>query len=331
MLITIFQSLLLFVHIQVPKTVEFDNSLPYTEITGYKYHTEIFGNPDSAAVIAVHGGPGQGYEYMKCLKQLSSTYHVIFYDQRGAGLSPRGDKKYLTIQQSIDDLHSIVEHFSNGKKVKLIGHSWGAMLVVGYLSKHPETVSQAVIVEPFILYPGAPVKEWVEKSKSMMSNMASTWQIAKSMAYYPFVLKEDGQEGYEYIGTKLSGKNLPGPPYNCEGQDLPPNSFKRMGFAAYNTILKPIIDNPNSLKYDFTNGIAAYHGDLMLMSGECSILGPVYQEKYAIPKLPPQTFHVKAMNMGHHMIPLNTEWTLHTIRKFLNYKNNDWKSSSENK
>jgi hypothetical protein len=129
-LITLFQSLLLFVHKQVPQTVEFDNSLPYTEITGYKYHTEIFGNPDSTVVIAVHGGPGQGYEYMKSLKQLSNTYHVIFYDQRGAGLSPRVEKKYLTIQQSIDDLHSIVEHFSNGKKVKLIGHSWGAMLVI---------------------------------------------------------------------------------------------------------------------------------------------------------------------------------------------------------
>ena len=62
----------------------------------------------------------------------------------------------------------------------------------------------------------------------------------------------------------------------------------------------------------------AYHGDLMLMSGECSILGPVYQEKYAIPKLPPQTVHVKAANMGHHMITLNTDWTLQTIRKFLN-------------
>jgi proline iminopeptidase len=315
-LITIFQLALLFIHKKVPQTVEFDNSLPYTEINGYKYHMEIFGAEDSTPIIVVHGGPGLDYEYLKPLKQLSDSYRVIFYDQRGTGLSPRVDKRFLTIEQNLDDLHSIAQYFSKGRKVKLIGHSWGATLVVGYLSKHPEMVSQAVIVEPFILYPGAPVKEWVEKSKRMMSNMASTWQIAKSMAYYPFVIKEDGQEGYEYIGTKLSGKNLPGPPYNCEGQDLPPNSFKRMGFAAYNTILKPIIDNPNSLKYDFTNGIIAYHGDLMLMSGECSILGPAYQEKYAIPKLPPQTFHVKAMNMGHHMITLNTEWTLQTIRKF---------------
>jgi len=300
-LLSVFQVLLLGIRLHVPRTVQFDSSLSSAEINGYKYHMEIFGSADSTPLIVVHGGPGLDYEYLKSLKDLSNDYRVIFYDQRGTGLSPRVEEKFLTIEQNLDDLHSIVQYFSNGKKVKLIGHSWGATLVVGYLSKHPEIVSQAVIVEPFILYPGAPVKEWVEKSKSMMSNMTSAWQIAKSMVYYPFVVKEDGQEGYEYIGTKLSGKNLPGPPYNCEGQDLPAGIFKRMGYAAYNTIIKPIIDNPNSLKYDFTNGITAYHGDLILISGECSILGPAYQEKYAIPKLPPQTVHVKAANMGHHM------------------------------
>src|SRR6476620_1813380 len=249
LLLSVFQVLLLTIHLHVPRTVQFDSSLPSVEINSYKYHMEIFGAKDSTPLIVVHGGPGLDYEYLKPLQQLSNDYQVIFYDQRGTGLSPRVDTKFLTIEQNLDDLHSIVEHFSNGKKVKLIGHSWGATLVVGYLSMHPAMVSQAVIVEPFILYPGAPVKEWVEKTKSMMSNMASTWQIAKSMTYYPFVLKEDGQEGYEYIGTKLAGKNLPGPPYNCEGQDLPPGIFKRMGYAVYNTIIQPIMDDPNSLKY----------------------------------------------------------------------------------
>lgn len=320
-LLSVFEVLLLSIHLRVPRTVQFDSSLPSVEINGYKYHMEISGSADSTPLIVVHGGPGLDYEYLKSLKELSKDYRIILYDQRGTGLSPRVDKQFLTIEQNLNDLHSIVQYFSNGKKVKLIGHSWGATLVVGYLSKHPEMVSQAVIVEPFILYPGAPVKEWVEKTKSMMSNMASPWQIAKSMIDYPFVVKEDGQEGYEYIGTKLSGKNLPGPPYNCEGQDLPAGIFKRMGYAAYNNIIKPIMDDPNSLKYDFTDGITAYHGDLMLMSGECSILGPAYQEKYAIPKLPKQTIHIKAANMGHHMITLNTDWTLQTIRKFLNHNN----------
>jgi len=315
LLLAAFQLALVTIHLYLPRTTQFDRSLPSTVINGYRYHTESFGNADATPVIVVHGGPGLDFEYLKPLMELSNVYRVIFYDQRGTGLSPRVDKSFLTIEQNLDDLHAIVQHFSNGKKVKLIGHSWGATLVVGFLSKHPEMVSQAIIAEPFILYPGEPVKEWAEKFKRA-GNIGSNWDIVANLIYYPFVRKEDGQEGYEYIGTKIAGKTKPGPPYNCNGQDLPPNSFKRMGYAAYNTILKPIMDNPGSLKYDFTEGIADYRGGLMLMSGECSILGPAYQEKYAIPKLPPQTIHVKAANMGHHMITLNPEWSLQTIRNF---------------
>ena len=86
--------------IHVPKTVQFDSSLPYTEMNGYKFHTEVFGKTDKPPVIIVHGGPGQGYDYMYALKELSNEHRIIFYDQRGAGLSPRVDKEYLTLEQN---------------------------------------------------------------------------------------------------------------------------------------------------------------------------------------------------------------------------------------
>jgi proline iminopeptidase len=219
------------------------------------------------------------------------------------------------MEQSLDDLHSLVAHFSNGKKVNLIGHSWGAMLVVGYLSKHPEMISQAVIVEPGPLYPGAPVKEWIEKVK----RYGSFWSIARYLPSFPFVVKEDGQEGYDYVGTKIATRHMPGPPFNCEGQDLPPNIFKRFGYQSYNSLIQPVMDNPDLFTWDLTNGITEYHGDLMLMSSECSILGYVYQEKYNLPKLPAQTVHIKAERMGHHMITLNPEWSLQTIRNFFKH------------
>jgi proline iminopeptidase len=298
--------------IHVPQTVQFDPSLPYTEINGYKFHTEVFGNPESPPVIVVHGGPGQGYEYMKSLKNLSTDFRVVFYDQRGAGLSPRVSKENLTLEQNLEDLDSIVEHFSNGKKVKLIGHSWGGMLVIGYLSKHPEKVSQAVVIEPAFLYPGDPVKEWTEGFKGVVS----FWNIAPYFVAYPFVKKEDGQEGWDYIATKIANQNRPGPPYNCKGQGLPPHTFQRVGYEAYNSIFQPIIDNPNSFTYNLTDGIAEYPGDLMLISTDCSILGHEFQEKYNLPKLPPQTIHVKAENTGHNVLTLNPEWSLATIENF---------------
>lgn len=303
-----------FPWIHMPRTVQFDASLPFTEINGYKFHTEIFGKPEATPIIVVHGGPGGDYEYLRSLQNLAKDYRVIFYDQRGTGLSPRVDKKSLTMEQNLDDLKSIVEHFSKGKKIKLIGHSWGAMLVVGYLSKYPEKVSQAVIVEPGILYP-----ESAKADVEIIKRYQSTWDafaLAEYVSMYPFVSKEDGHEGYDFVMAKLMSRNKPGPPYQCAGEAMPPGSFKRPGYEAMNNTVKTVIDNPDLFTYDLTDGISGYHGDLMLISSECSAIGYAYQEKYHVPRLPAHTVHVKAVNMGHNMLTLNPEWSLQTIATF---------------
>jgi len=300
--------------IHVPRTIQFDKSIPYTEINGYKFHTEIFGKPGAIPVIVLHGGPGGDYEYLKPLQNLSQNYRVIFYDQRGSGLSPRVDRKSLTLEQSLDDLNSIIEHFSNGRKVKLIGHSWGGMLIIAYLAKYPEKVSQAVVVEPGMLNQES-AKAYVTLMKESQS-IANLLVLAKYVIMYPFVSKEDGQEGYDYVMTGLLNRNKPGAPYQCEGQAMPPDIFRRAGYEAFSNMMKPVLDNPDSFTYDLTNGLSLFRGDLMLVSSECSIIGYAFQEKYHIPRLPARTIHVKALNMGHNMLTLNSEWSLQTIGKF---------------
>jgi len=308
--------LALFVRVQIPKTIQFDESIPFTEIDGYKFHTEIFGNPKSEPIIVVHGGPGGDYEYLKSLEGLSQDYRVIFYDQRGNGLSPRVDKEHLTIETNLSDLHSIIQHFSNEGKVKLIGHSWGGMLVAGYLSVHPEKVSQAVIVEPGMLYP--------ESAEAFVANMKETQSISdiftlfRYMMVYPFVSKNDGHEGFDYVMTKLLNLNKPGAPYQCDGVSMPPNLFQRGGYDAFSNMLKPVMDNPAAFTYNLTEDISNYHGDILLISSECSVFGYDFQKKYHIPKLPIQTKHIKAENMGHNMLTLNPKWSLKVLGDFFN-------------
>jgi len=302
--------------VQIPKTIEFDESIPFTEIDGYKFHTETFGSPTSPPIIVVHGGPGGDYEYLKSLKDLSQNYRVIFYDQRGNGLSPRVDKKHLTLESNLDDLHSIIEHYSNGEKIKLIGHSWGGMLVVGYISKYPDNVSQAIIIEPGMLYPES-AKVFVNKMKASQS-ISGLFALIRYISAYPFIKKQDGHEGYDYVMTNILNLNKPGAPYQCENKSMPPNVFKRGGYEAFSNMLKPVMDNPDSFTYDLTMNINKYRGDLMLISSECSVFGYPFQEKYHIPKLPPQTVHNKAEGMGHNMITLNPEWSIETIEDFYN-------------
>ncbi len=300
--------------VQIPKTIQFDESLPYTEIEGYKFHTEIFGNPGSTPIIVVHGGPGGDYEYLKSLQNLAQNHRVIFYDQRGNGLSPRVDKAQLTLEKNLDDLHAIIQHFSSDEKVKLIGHSWGGMLVAGYLSAHPEKVSQAVIVEPGMLYPES-AKAFVATMKESQS-ISDVLALIRYITVYPFVSKNDGHEGFDYVMTKILNRNKPGAPYQCDGESMLPNIFKRGGYEAFNNMLRPVMDDPAAFTYHLTEGISEYRGDIMLISSECSSFGFDFQEKYHIPKLPAQTIHTKAENMGHNMLTLNSAWSLQVLNDF---------------
>jgi|GEM_PF-408202 len=300
--------------VQIPETIQFDESIPNTEIGGYRFHTEIVGSPDKPTVIVVHGGPGGDFRYLESLKALSEHHRVVFYDQRGTGLSPREDKNKLTLEQNLEDLNSIIEHFSPEQHVKLIGHSWGGMLVAGYLSAHPEKVSQAVIVEPGMLYPES-AKAFVAKMKESQS-ISDMVALVRYLAVYPFVEKKDKHEGFDYVLTKLYNRNVPGGPYQCAGEAMPPSSFGRVGYAAFDNMLKPVMDDAAAFTYDLIDGITSYSGKLMLISSECSEIGYEFQEKYHVSKLPLQTIHLRAENMGHNMLTLNPEWSLSKISDF---------------
>ena len=58
----------------------------------------------------LYGGPGNDYRYLLSLKALADDYFVVFYDQRGTGLSPRVDVKEHTIENMINDLNNIIDY-----------------------------------------------------------------------------------------------------------------------------------------------------------------------------------------------------------------------------
>jgi proline iminopeptidase len=136
---------------RVARTVTDDPSLPHVTIDGVRLHVRTFGDPERPPVIVVHGGPGSSARALLPLRALADRYFVVLYDQRGGGLSERVADERLTLDGFFDELDGIVDHFGRGRPVRLVGHSWGAMLVSGYLGRHPEKVVQAVLAEPGML------------------------------------------------------------------------------------------------------------------------------------------------------------------------------------
>ena len=138
----------------VPKTVAEDASLPSIEMNGSQFHVETFGNPANPVIVFLHGGPGGDYRGLLRMSErfggysLTDEYFVVYWDQRGAGLSKRVGKSELTIEQYTADLDALIDHFSPGRPVFLIGESWGGMFAARYINQHPQRVAGAVLIEP---------------------------------------------------------------------------------------------------------------------------------------------------------------------------------------
>ncbi len=160
----------------VPRTTMEDSSLPSLDINGARLHLETFGNIENPILIFVHGGPGGDYRPLISeigvenasaypaersfpragLTRLQDEYFCVFFDQRGAGLSPRFNKGEITIDDYVTDLDAIVEHFLNQKatvtgirdqQVRLFGWSFGGFLATAYVNTHPEKVKDLAIYE----------------------------------------------------------------------------------------------------------------------------------------------------------------------------------------
>lgn len=93
-------------------------------------------------LITVHGGPGDsGMEQhiQTGFKYLENDYLVVYYDQRFSGMTQGNpDVKTQNPDQYIEDLDRVVQLVTSkypGKKLFMIGHSWGGQLSAGYLGR----------------------------------------------------------------------------------------------------------------------------------------------------------------------------------------------------
>jgi proline iminopeptidase len=206
------------------RTTAFNPNLSRTVVNGYPFYTETYGSEKHPTIIVIHGGPGGDFASLLPLKALSDQFRVVFYDQRGTGLSPREKATDHTIEKFLLDLDGIVNAYGNGMPVHLIGHSWGGMLAAAYIARHGEKIASAVIAEPGILIPESAIVffETLKQHKSLWSIIKIIPHVLASL----FVVREDGHEPGDYVMTRVleSGK---GKPYQCKGERLPKGSFRR--------------------------------------------------------------------------------------------------------
>ena len=165
---------------------------------GTKFNLRVFhANPDFKKVKKIFlfaiGGPGEPLDEefaIKINKALGDDWDFIVFDHRGAALSAytvdkkRIDLKYLTISQSVEDIHSLVTDIKKGDVKALIvgGDSAGAILSLQYAVKYSDEIDMLYIDG------GAPSAEFINisnrKTLDMITEKLKPLNIGEIADYY---------------------------------------------------------------------------------------------------------------------------------------------------
>lgn len=269
----------------VAKTVVDEPSLPSLDVNGVRLHLQTFGDPSNPVVVVLHGGPGDDHRMLLPLVPLSDDYFLVFYDQRGSGLSQRVTDDELTYEAMRDELGAIVDHFSPNDPVRIIGHSWGAMLASGYLGQHPDRVLQFVLAEPGFLTPeaGAAFLEVTGGMPSLSSELISAlwWTWMESL--HLDGPDDDAQRDYfmlRIVITEIEDHPMAG--YFC-GRKPNPETMPhfRFGTRASLVVRSQAMAADGSLIAPFADGVEAYAGKVLFMTGACNTyIGAEHQKKF---------------------------------------------------
>lgn len=245
-------------------------------------------------LVFLHGGPGSDYRSSLNAKQLADEgYYVIFYDQRGSGLSKRHDQNSYSIQLVLDDLTEVVKHYrtSSSQKIFLFGHSWGAMLATAYVNSYPTRINGVILAEP-----GGLNKQLLDEYGESSRKLELFSETTSDLFYLDQFItgKENEHEILDYkMGISTSFSYAEGNEEGIEGA----SPFWRMG----TTVLNAFIAISKNEGFDFTTNLSQYKTKVLFLYGELNkSYGLSFAQKEAA--FFPSSSIAEVKGTGHEMI-----------------------------
>ena len=179
-------------------------------VGGFNLYFRSVGAIDSPDVlIGLHGGPGATLDYLKVLEDLKRQgIRIVLYNQLGSDKSdvPK-DHSYYTIEHYVEELEGVRVALGLGKKIHLVGHSWGGMLAIAYALKYQENLSSLIIASCLASVPLAQretdklVEAMPFEARSKLQKYSREKRFGDpeyTRAYQKFV-----REPHSYRGTQL--------------------------------------------------------------------------------------------------------------------------------
>ena len=265
----------------VPRTVV-EGNLEHAEhkvaLNGSTFHVETYGDEANPTIIFLHGGPGGDFRGNLRLKErydgysLEDEYFLVFWDQRGSGLSKRHGEDDITLAMFIEDLNQMIDTYSPDEPVLLLGHSWGAMYATSYIDTYPEKVKGAVISEA-----GGLTGKILEDVKGKIFNLDLFGEWLNDWAWDSQILSPVGHARMDLTGKLPAIESQPNYHAELEGDD--PQPFWRYGAVASTYIQKDVQNSDGEFTFDFTNNkLDQFTTKVLFMaSGNNEAIGEAHQ------------------------------------------------------
>ena len=268
----------------VPKTVAEDPLLPRIEINGTILHAESFGDIQNPILIFLHGGPGSDYRAFISqigvenasrypdertvtnggLSQLQDEYYCVFYDQRGAGLSPRFDKGEVNFDLYIADLDAIIDFYLAKKhaetgilesQVHIVCWSYGGTLATGYINRHPDKIKNMVSYEPGPFSKKA-YDYFIENTTSVFAQIGEDWLEEYLLSHDHITADDHARADYQ----KLLGAFRANPQFHDDAN---------CPLWRYGELVS--LEDLEKMDRDNTSNLSAFQGNFLFIGGELTM------------------------------------------------------------
>ncbi|WP_405372856.1 MULTISPECIES: alpha/beta fold hydrolase [unclassified Microbacterium] len=104
----------------------------------------VSGRADAAPVLLLHGGGVAGWMWDSLRERLAADHTVIVPDLPGHGCS--ADEPYAAHAETVAAIIEMLATAVPGRPVAIVGFSLGAQLAIELASRHPDIVSEVMVV-----------------------------------------------------------------------------------------------------------------------------------------------------------------------------------------
>lgn len=295
-------------HLSLPlplPTLEQDASIPFIAFDNYRFHYRAYGQEHADVILVLHGGPGGDFRYLLALEELADQYQVIFYDQRGSGLSPRTAAGELHLEQYLKDLDAFVSKFGQKRSVSLLGHSWGSHLALQYIARYPHKIHKLILAEPFIPFLS-------NNFKIVLHNLqyGIIGKAIKAKKESRTLFPSDKYFRDDYFFAYILQKSNPG--YNCPGKELPALFWR----SSYQSFLGLSFSLRTKLAEKKLREVRFPEQNMLMLAGECNaLLDEEYHKKIQRRLRYPEIITIP--EAGHYLFTDNPAYCLKVIREFM--------------